>query len=643
MSSKSQGFPKWMLELTRFLPIRSQFVLSGNTRDRQFIRDDGIEKICNLEETIGIFLKSLGYSYVLKYDPTGVVSVWPKTEEVFELVRSAPLNIALNEEGELSLRQSGQPISQENAGANNHNQSEGPSLPQLFSIIKKVVNNRSSNAAIIIDHAAKLPIDASNLDRSEHDFFLACEKLSKNSVPKIGSTNAGERWKAPMFSPIFWITTSNSELPNWFGQRNERIHNLNLPLPDYEARSQVADFLSQLFSADLGDEEKDEFSKEFSSQCEGLTISEMHAISKLAQSQDITHQDLSDAVRLFRVGLEDNPWQRPYMRDQIMTAEESLKSSIKGQPQAIKKTVDILTRAYVGLDGAQSGNSSTNRPRGVMFLAGPTGVGKTYLAKSLTRHLFGSEDHYIRFDMSEFSAEHAADRLTGAPPGYVGYDAGGELTQAIRERPFSVILFDEIEKAHPRIMDKFLQILEDGRITDGRGDTVYFSECILLFTSNLGIFTRNNNGDIEQTVKHGEPYPEVDRLVRQGIKHHFEYELGRPEILNRFGDNIVVFNFISEAVAEEIMDVMLNNVIDRVFQRQEIVVECNAKARAQLLKYCTKDLSNGGRGIGNIIESVLINPLSSALFTKGHGRGDRVSIDKIIEKNGTFEVTLNAS
>src|SRR5690606_35743133 len=149
--------------------------------------------------------------------------------------------------------------------------------------------------------------------------------------------------------------------------------------------------------------------------------------------------------------------------------------------------LDILKRAVLGLSGARA-TRSASRPRGALFCAGPAGTGKTGPAKAVTRLIIGDESAYVRVDMSEVPGQGSGDRLIGAPPGYVGHEAGGELTNAVREDPFRVILFDEIEKAHPRILDKFLQILEDGRLTDGRGNTVHFSESILIFTSNLGMF-----------------------------------------------------------------------------------------------------------------------------------------------------------
>jgi ATP-dependent Clp protease ATP-binding subunit ClpB len=267
----------------------------------------------------------------------------------------------------------------------------------------------------------------------------------------------------------------------------------------------------------------------------------------------------------------------------------------------------------MGLTGAQA-RSVGNRPRGVLFFAGPTGVGKTELAKTLTQLIFGDERAYIRFDMSEFAEEHTGARLLGAPPGYIGYDAGGELTNAMRDKPFSVVLFDEIEKAHPRILDKFLQILEDGRLTDGRGETAYFSEAILVFTSNLGIYVEDAQGQRVQSVKPGDAQEVVESRVRGAIEDYFKFRLSRPEILNRIGDNIVVFGFITPEIGAQIFDGMLRNVLARVRDEHKIELTVAQPVLDRLRELCIHDLSNGGRGIGNHLESLFVNPLSRALF-----------------------------
>ena len=185
------------------------------------------------------------------------------------------------------------------------------------------------------------------------------------------------------------------------------------------------------------------------------------------------------------------------LRQRMKRASEILEARIKGQGHALDKTLDILARSILGLSGAQSGAMHT-RPRGALFLVGPTGVGKTELAKAVTELLFGDESACHRFDMSEFMEETSVSRLIGAPPGHQGHEKGGQLINAANRRPFSVFLFDEVEKAHPRVLDLFLQILDEGRLTDSRGSTAYFSEALIIFTSNIGIVqgvTGNQYGD----------------------------------------------------------------------------------------------------------------------------------------------------
>lgn len=271
-----------------------------------------------------------------------------------------------------------------------------------------------------------------------------------------------------------------------------------------------------------------------------------------------------------------------------------------------------MKRAITGLSGLQG--SSHGRPKGVLFFAGPTGTGKTETAKTLAEILFGSEDACIRFDMSEYSQPHSDQKLLGAPPGYVGYEAGGQLTNAVRNRPFSILLFDEIEKAHPTILDKFLQILEDGRMTDGQGQTVYFSECIIIFTSNLGIYTRDARGERHLNVTMDMTYEDVAKRVRRAIEDYFKLELGRPEILNRIGENIVVFDFIRPDVAERILAAQVKKIVRFLREDKEIALTLSDKAQAKLREAALCNLANGGRGIGNIVESHLINPLSRFLF-----------------------------
>ncbi|MGX1763210.1 AAA family ATPase, partial [Streptomyces lydicus] len=298
----------------------------------------------------------------------------------------------------------------------------------------------------------------------------------------------------------------------------------------------------------------------------------------------------------------------------------------------------ILIRSAMGLTGAHTAGSGT-RPQGVLFFAGPTGVGKTELAKSIAELVFGRADAFVRFDMSEFSAEHTEARLIGAPPGYTGHSAGGELTNAVRQQPFRLILFDEIEKAAPRILDKFLQILGDGRLTDGSGSTVYFSETLIVFTSNLGVYRTDSTGQRVPIVARGTPYTTVESTIRAAIADYFTKEIGRPELLRRIGDDVVIFDFISDETAAQLVPQFVSNVIDRVRATTGITVTVEDAVRKQLLAAALTRLDFGGGGVAAAVEALLVNPLARALFDLPPGT-DAATVTDLAESDDGWTVTL---
>lgn len=583
--------PRWILDLDRLLPIRAQFVVSGNIRDH-FLAPLGNGNLTPvpLIRCLWRALQRQGYQFLLVYDAVEGIRPYPNEPEVVELATRL---------FDLKLQDGAMPMG----------------LESLSALMRRLTRTRDARCALLVDFASRLTRHPDQLDATEHRFFLSAERLAVHSVPIVPKAVVEGGDNKPRFNPILWLLNRPQDLPSWFALDNVRVETLTVGLPDFETREAAARSYLALFARadEIGPDERNKFAAEFAAATEGLPLVALSDTAQLANRQGIAYRDVDDAVQCYKVGALENPWKKPYLRQRIGNAPDFIENRVKGQEQAVTKAVDILMRSVMGLTGAQA-RSGGNRPRGVLFFAGPTGVGKTELAKTLTQLVFGDERAYIRFDMSEFAEEHTGARLLGAPPGYVGFEAGGELTNAVREKPFSVVLFDEVEKAHPRILDKFLQILEDGRLTDGRGDTAYFSETILIFTSNLGIYVEDDQGRRVQNVQPGDSYATVESRVKGAIGDYFKYRLSRPEILNRIGDNIVVFNFITEPVAQRIFEGMLGNVLNRVREEHDLELKLAPAVKQRLLTLCTTDLSNGGRGIGNQLESLFINPLSRALF-----------------------------
>jgi hypothetical protein len=583
--------PRWIRDLTRLTPIRSQFVVAGNIRDNFLTPLAGGATLAPLLRCLWARLSQLDYRFLLVYDPVDGLRPYPNEPSVVEQATKL---------FDLKLVDGAMPTSLEN----------------LIAVMKKAAALREARCALVIDFASRITRAPDHLDAAEHRFFVAAERLSLAANPIVprGADIATAVGKA-RFNPVLWLVNRVQDLPPWLTFDSTRVSVIAIGLPDFETRVAAAPLLGGMFAgyeSGTADEQR-KFADTLARLTDGLPLVALADIAQLADRQGIGFRDVDDAVQCYKVGVSENPWKKQYLRERIADAQGFIEQRVRGQRPAVTKTIDILMRSVMGLTGAQA-RASGNRPRGVLFFAGPTGVGKTELAKTLTQLIFGDDRAYIRFDMSEFAEEHSGARLLGAPPGYIGYDAGGELTNAVRDKPFAVVLFDEIEKAHPRILDKFLQILEDGRLTDGRGETAYFSEAILVFTSNLGIFVEDARGVRVQNVQPGDAHDVVEARVRGAIEDYFKYRLSRPEILNRIGDNIVVFGFITPEIGAQIFDGMLKNVVNRVHEEHKLLLVVADAVRDALRERCIRDLSNGGRGIGNQLESLFVNPLSRALF-----------------------------
>jgi ATP-dependent Clp protease ATP-binding subunit ClpB len=621
--------PAWLREIDASLGVSSQFVLGGNTGDLVIAQggNGDLARHGGVVDALWERFQRSGFDFLALYDISAGLRVHPP----YDQTESPP------------ARKAAEAVLRDRVGGGE------VSLDHLPDVIERIADAREHRCALVVERAGRLAVKADALNASEHSFFAKAARIARTVEPNL----VPEKRTIPLFNPVIWLVENERELPDWFLNLGERLRTATVPQPEFDEREQMARWLVPVFPDydELDEEERETLIQRFAGHTQGMTLVDMESIMQLAKDRGLGLRQIEDAVRGYRVGVLENPWKQTSLREKVKAelvaldqpATEREKGTITqrviGQDDAVQRSLDILARSVTNLTAAHRSAHSIG-PRGVLFFAGPTGVGKTELAKSLTELVFGDSSAYTRFDMSEFSDESTAARLIGAPPGYVGYDSGGELTNAIRERAFSLVLFDEIEKAHNLILDKFLQILEDGRLTDGRGGTVIFTEAILVFTSNLGIYRKNRDGTREQVVK---PPPEMDRaegeeLVLAEIKRFFIEELGRPELLNRLGSNIVVFDFITKESGGQILDLLLKNVEERIAReyRAELVLE--DAVRETLAEIALADLSNGGRGIGSVVEQALVNPLARSLIGGAPEPGGRIVVKTIRRDGDLFEL-----
>ncbi|MDR1079969.1 MAG: AAA family ATPase [Deltaproteobacteria bacterium] len=591
--------PKWAREIQRFLGVKSQFILSGNVYDVYPTPVPGAAGTGagTLDRFLKAVLAERGYTLFFRYEPFSLTTlIGPPDDGRLEGTELPPRG------------------------------SEGVTLERL-SRLARDLEARREPSAILVSYASRLP----DLCPGEYQQFLyELFRLSLNARAEKGR-----------FSLVLWSLDKENDLPPWY--RNSRIMPVPVPRPDHDVRRKIIRSAGPLISGYRETAAKDPARLRtlvnlFADQTGGLYAGELVSIASMAVQDRTDITRIGDAVRHYKLGVPDNPWDK-LDREAILGGGRLLSRRVIGQERAVSHSLDIIKRSVFDLSGAQFSPHS-QKPKGVLFFAGPTGVGKTELAKGITELVFGSPENYIRFDMSEFNQPHSDQRLMGAPPGYVGYEVGGELTNSVRQRPFTLILFDEIEKSHPRIMDIFLQILDDGRLTSGRGETVYFSDAVLVFTSNLGVHRQLPGGGKEPLVTQDMPFPEVESRIQSAIREFFTFELNRPEILNRIGKNIVVFDFIRSASAEGIFRKMLGNVLERLSDQRRIQVEMDPSGLDGLCAWVTRDLSMGGRGIGNALEECFVNPLSRELYALAASRGDRIACRVTPGGSGRPEISL---
>ena len=455
--------PSWLREIDVALTSASQLVVSGNTSDLHLLPAQPTAPpspthwvTMSTTDAIERVLRRAGHRTILHFDPVNGMDAPVDLDHEARAVIAAALDARPTTDLE-AIRD--QHMAPQSAGPDARNHVSGDVLPvpppmgdsvegtdQLIGLFR-ALPSAPPPTALIIEGAPRLASGGDVHDPSFHRLMVVAERCARDarSTPLEGSH------RAPLYRTVVWILDRPNELPTWFVS-GRRIRTISVPDVALSSRRRYAETLVRVLPGTPTEPEAlGRITEAFAESTAGLSLSAMLEISRLAMDQGIDAVDIEDAVRMYRVGIPDNPWHAPELRKRIHAAPKRLAGEVLGQPRAIRKAVDILIRSASGLNGAQV-KARGSRPQGVLFFAGPTGVGKTELAKELAALVFGSRDAMHRFDMSEFSQEQSEARLIGSPPGFRDHDAGGELTNAVRQDPYSLLLFDEIDKAHPRIL-----------------------------------------------------------------------------------------------------------------------------------------------------------------------------------------------
>lgn len=610
-AAEAVSYPAWIREINLAFPVTAQFVIGGNVRDIHFVPDaqgTGIRSTTTLGALTALLIEH-DYDIVYAYDPVdGITREYGRDAEAADAFFS-PAHLG---------------------------KASSSTVGRLADLLRNSRKAGAPRVAVIVSYASRLWAEEAHAGPELRGLFAAVEKYANRDVAdELVEHNPGR-----FDCNIFWLADRVQDAPPWLAHAHG-VRSVSIPLPTLGVRSSGAGlFLRRMLVTgentgtkttitDTSDDTLRMAQTTLAELSQGMTLRELDSVVTLAIDAGVDISRIDEALRSYRLGVLESPWSDPLLLQRLTHGAETIGRRVLGQPQAIDTSLNVLMRSAMGLTGAQVDGRASGRPQGILFFAGPTGVGKTELAKALAEILFGAEDAYVRFDMSEFSAEHTEARLIGAPPGYVGHNAGGELTNAVRERPFSILLFDEIEKAHPRILDKFLQILEDGRLTDGAGETVYFSETVIVFTSNLGTSGSPTPGATAETTpaRWGDVYRDTELKVKTAINAHFTEKLERPELLSRIGDNIIVFDFISRAIGRELVDKYLAAVVRRVKSRHGIDLTIPENVVNTVAEQALNRLAFGGRGIGSAVETLFVNPLTLALVVAApHTPAMRVTV-----------------
>lgn len=487
--------------------------------------------------------------------------------------------------------------------------------------IRRALRQVETPVAMVIEFADKLVSDPERQPEEERKLTVLLEKIIEEAAFLKRGKLQGRR------NVLVLVAKNSGAIPPSVYQNNPLVTVLRLSRPDQkERRSYFTRHLETFHGGDqVPAEQRKRITDILGDITDGLAAWDMETIRRISVAEHISVQQPKKLVDYFKFGRIDDPWKNLDM-DKIREAFSRLQKRILGQPHALKAVSDTLFRARGGISVERS-NGIGGQPKGVLWFCGPTGVGKTELTKALTELIFGDESALHRFDMGEYGTAHARQRLIGAPPSYVGFDQGGELTGCCQKRSYATFLFDEIEKADPSLLDIFLSILDAGRLTDSKGQTAYFSKSCIVFTSNKG-------GSLWSGLKSTAPedlptYEEVRDSYIDATTRYIEEELKRPELLGRIGDNIVVFDILRPQFFPEICNSILDIMV--INARDEHDLELDFSDGQVTAMICDKmrvidNFKLGGRRIQKLITTHVQTPLSRTISFMARPAGGKVKV-----------------
>lgn len=479
---------------------------------------------------------------------------------------------------------------------------------EAISRIRMVMNDNSVPSAFILCFADMFVTNPERQGDDERRMLIHIRRAMDEAAFVL---NGARRNALVLMAP------SLSGVPEWAYKDSPFVKVIQASRPGKDERIAFVEKYGRNFHGDLPEDPDEARSvyELFGDLTDGLSAWDLDAIRRTSLAESLPLAQPRELVNFFKYGRPDDPWEQ-MNEAKVREASEAIGKRVIGQPAAVEAVTNMLISAKVGVTMSPV-TAAAGKPKGVFFFVGPTGVGKTELAKALTAEIFGDDSAFARFDMSEYAEQHAAEKLTGSPPGFVGYEEGGHLTNRVQSHPFSLLLFDEIEKAHPKIMDKFLQILEDGRLTDGKGQTAYFNQSVIIFTSNLGSSELRVGAELPS-------YAEVQAHFRHAVEAHFRRParadgtggLGRPELYNRLGEGVVVFDLLRPEHIEGITRKFLGQLSQSAEQKRGLQPTWDPSVYdwVALAMREGDNMLYGGRRIKTLLETGVEKPLNRWIF-----------------------------